>query len=51
MDLIDNSNQCKAICINLKVPSTFRKSYYIMRLKTVRTKDDINYLEPEKNIG
>ena len=51
MDLINNNSRCRAICITLKVPSTFGSlSYYIIILKTVGTKYDIIYLEPETNL-
>ena len=49
MDLIDNDIQCVAIHMTSKIPPTFGNflNYYcIIRLKTVRTKDDIIYLEP-----
>ncbi len=55
MDLIDNDSQYREICVTLKylLPLGISKLlhyYYIIRLKTVRTRDNIIYLEPKTNL-
>ena len=55
MDLIDNDDPIYSNLYNIKstsLPLGFKllNDYCIIRLKTVRTKDDIIYLEPKSNL-